>query len=92
MLTFPIHMCVSPQPECRANLNGCSFIIHIYHPKITTDARFYPPEVEQKEDEDEDEEEERIMSIGGYILEKKNVILPCSNKNPPPLPFPLCSC
>jgi hypothetical protein len=46
----------------------------------------------KKEDEDEDEEEERIMSIGGYILEKKNVILPCSNKNPPPLPFALCSC
>jgi hypothetical protein len=55
---------VSPQPECRANLNCCSFIIHAYHPKITYDATFYPPEVEQKEDEEE-EEEGRIMSIGG---------------------------
>ncbi len=80
---------MSPQPECRANLNGCSFIIHTYHPKITNDARFYPPEVEQKEDEDEEEEDHEHR---WYILEKKNVILPCSNKNPPPLPFALCSC
>jgi len=74
MLIFPTHMCVSPQPECRANLNCCSFIIHTYHPKITNDARFYPPEVEQKEDEEEEEEEEeaeRITSIGGIYLRKR---------------------